>query len=83
MSEYVSISQAVDWFWVDPDSIVYRVAVWATRTDGKVVGLLPVLTEGALLTPPPPIKGIYKHESELTAEEKNILARYQDETDIN
>lgn len=79
MGNYVSISQAVEWFWVDPDRIVFRVAVWAARADGEVVGLLPVLNEGALLAPPPNYEGTYRHKSELSDEEKYILEGYQDE----
>lgn len=84
--EYKQIIPASDgWYYVwidDPDEdqkyspIVRRVAVWAL-TEYGVVGLLSTEesknTSGVCLEEPPPVPGGYKHLSELTKIEKNMI----------
>jgi hypothetical protein len=88
MSDYSQISTAADWYFVqlaDENSqgiVVYPVAVWALGVDGNVIGLISVPNGGpsptstprvCRLIPPPPVRGLYKHESELNDLERTAL----------
>lgn len=81
MAKYTSIIPADGWFFVHRneegakhDYTVHRLAAWGLNEEGKPVGLLPVSapptmeTNGtnALLVGPPPIRGEYVHEKDMT-----------------
>ncbi len=82
---YKSITPAIGWFFVtfpiapQNELIVWHVPVWALNDEGNVVGLLSVPGGGAeddvmgstcKLVGPPPLRGVYKHESELSNNER-------------
>lgn len=81
---YKMISPATDWFFVvypvapRNELTVWRLATWALNEEGNVIGLVSALGGGqddnvmgatCKLIPIPPLSGIYKHASELTADE--------------
>ena len=86
---YTTITPATDWFFVvyptasSNEIIVWRVPVWAINDDGEVIGLVSVPGGGnedenmgklCKLIAPPPLRGAYKHESELNDKEKTAVA---------
>lgn len=86
---YKAITPAADWFFVvfpvapQNELVVWRVPVWALNDEGDVVGLVsvpggskddPIMGATCKLVAPPPLRGVYKHESELTPDEKTAVA---------
>lgn len=83
--DYCKIQPATDWFFVIEPSeyskalIVWRLALWGiTADEGHVIGLVSVPGGGhedkimhgtCRLLSVPPIRGIYKHYSELNCDE--------------
>ena len=77
LPRYVSLVPANDWYFVhegttpDRRRVLHRVAVWAQREDGSVIGLISVekMQDGPHQVPrlvePPPIEGGYLHEDQL------------------
>lgn len=85
---YKSVVAALDWVFVvlpvppGNELIVWRIAAWALSEQGDVVGLVSVRGGGqgdevmgktCRLVAPPPLRGIYKHISELDQDEKTAL----------
>lgn len=85
---YKTLVPAQDWvcvvFPVAPrnELVVWRVAVWALTEEGEVVGLISVPGGGeddevmgktCGLIPPPPLRSVYKHISELDKNEQTVL----------
>lgn len=85
---FKSIISAADWvfvvFPVQPfnELIVWRLAAWALTDEGDVAGLISVPGGGpedklmganCRLVTPPPLRGVYKHMSELDQSEKTAL----------
>lgn len=87
MAVYLNTSPAIDWFWIESEPLIlHRVAVWATREDGTITGLIPVTLKGEMrkqgqtpadLVPPPPVEGRYKHISMLNFVEAQTLTKEQ------
>lgn len=83
-----TLMPANDWFFValprgaQNKTIVSRLAAWKVDVEGRVIGLVSVPGGGDSSHMPtvcrligvPPLYGVYKHESELTSEEKSVLA---------
>jgi hypothetical protein len=87
MATYIHTSPVSDWFFVNNNPLsVSRLAVWATREDGTITGLIPVSTPysigrpasqtTACLVEPPPVEGHYKHFLSLTPEEKVLAEKF-------
>lgn len=84
MEKYIHTSPASDWFFVHDEPLtVARLAVWATREDGSVTGLIPVSTAphpsgGATvrLVEPPPVHGHYKHLASLNVDERKLIGKF-------
>jgi hypothetical protein len=87
MTKYIHTSPVTDWFFIHAEPLtVYRLALWATRDDGTITGLIavsaPVETSGyagettARLAEPPPVPGNYKHLSSLNADEKTLITTF-------
>jgi hypothetical protein len=87
MGKYIHTTAAVDWFFVHESPLtVSRLALWATREDGSVTGLVavtspyqagqPLRQTTALLVEPPPIQGAYKHLSALSHEERDRVGTF-------
>ena len=78
---YKSFVPCEDWFYVgsgdDGKPIIFRLAGWGVREeDGGIIGLIspwPV-EQGVpkLVTPPPAVKGLYKHARDLTEREREL-----------
>ena len=78
---YIAMMPATDWFFVHESPggdakrthVVYHLAAWALKEDGKITGLVPVSDASvkngltAKLVTPPPIEGRYVHRDQLTA----------------
>lgn len=83
----ICTSSADGWYFVHENdsnssdrAIFHRVAVWSTYSDGRTVGMISVLGQGAngaenRLVSPPPLKGIYLHWDELSVEERQVALR--------
>lgn len=81
---YAQITPADDWYYVcevtetNKKPIVWKVAVWALSGTGEqVFGLVAISgtkdTDPGSLVSVPPLKGCYKHKSELTQAEQQAL----------
>ena len=84
---YKAITPADGWFFVvfpvapQNELVVWRVPVWALNDEGDVVGLVSVAGGGnddsmgrvCKLVAPPPLRGVYKHETELTVDERTAV----------
>jgi hypothetical protein len=87
MAAYIHTSPVSDWFFVNNNPLsVSRLALWATREDGTITGLIPVSASydasrsmsrtTASLVEPPPVEGHYKHFLSLTPEEKKLAEKF-------
>ena len=75
----LSLTPCTDWFYIGEDAstgklVIFRVAAWALRSDGDVVGMIAAATartveNEARLVTPPPIGGSYYHRDSLTADQ--------------
>lgn len=80
---YTNICPANDWFFrhAAPNehnsAVIYQVAVWATKEDGHVIGLIApcVNDDKHSLMAPPPVPGFYLHRDQLDDDELKLIKK--------
>jgi len=79
-----SIAPSSGWYYVakgvQNEEIVFHVASWALTENNEVVGMIAAANattkdDMARLVMPPPIKGTYLHEDQLSEKQREVVRR--------